>query len=160
MSAMQRSKGKRGELELAACLTLLTGVKWWRTAQRCGTHQGDVECLGAGVHVECKRMRAGLRRLGIALERNGATMALGSELIACPLEELFTSLASPFTGTATACTIPARLKYAMRQAERDRSPRATPLVCAREDHGIWYACWLSRDTNALRHALFEAMARA
>lgn len=156
-----RDKGKRGELELAAALTLLTGAIWRRTAQRCGLHKGDVEADNCTVHVECKRYKDGLARALKALDKAQAAALVTPNAIICRLDKLGAALGPVARGsTVHALRTPSLLHLALIQAERDRHSTYVPFVCAREDHGPWMACWSPRDTEQLRKRMGELMAKA
>ena len=159
MSASQREKGKRGELELAAALTILTGVAWRRTAQRCGTHTGDVEADGVPVHVECKRYRSGLSLIVARMHKREALLCITPNAWVCRLDHLGACLRGPFRGAVCSATrSPALLHDALIQAERDRRTECVSLVCAREDMGPWLCSWSPRDTQLLRDRLLPLLA--
>lgn len=161
MSASQREKGKRGELELAAALTLLTGVAWRRTAQRCGTHTGDVEADRVPVHVECKRYRAGLSLIVARMHKAEAVLCYTPNAWVCRMEHMPLALAGPFRSQLCHATrTPALLHDALIQAEKDRDAPNVSLVCAREDQGPWLCAWSPRDTQMLRDRLLPLMASA
>lgn len=159
MSASQRTKGKRGELELAAALTLLTGVAWKRTAQRCGLHTGDVEADGVPVHVECKRYRAGLSLIIARMAKAEAVLCITPNALVCRMEHMAQALHGPFRGAVThASRTPVLLHDALIQAERDRHKASVALVCAREDHGPWLCAWSPRDTQLVRDRIAPLLA--
>ena len=140
MSINSRTKGKRGELELAAELSRITGRQWRRAQQRKGTATADVECDGTRLHVECKRVRAGLARLLPILDRVPvhAACVLGNRPA-----WLFPMASPPESSRGEQIRptcVPAIFGKALAQAERDAAPECIPLVCVRQDRGAWIAC--------------------
>ena len=148
-----RTKGKRGELDLAAALTAITGRAWRRAQQRKGTATADVECDGTRLHVECKRVKAGLSRLLPWMERvhGHATCVLANRPawlfpLASPPESNY---GTPIRSTC----VPAIFGKALAQAERDAAPGFVPLVCVRQDRGAWIACCRPEHLDAVRKEL-------
>jgi hypothetical protein len=59
-----KQKGKRGELELVKRLKdILPGKPWRRSQQFCGAN-GDADVVGVkDLHIECKRVEAGTKKV-------------------------------------------------------------------------------------------------
>lgn len=156
MSINSRTKGRRGESQLAAALTVLTGRTWRRTAQRRGTATADVEADGVALHVECKRINGGLQRLHLFAQSH--PLILLGDLWCCELHRLHKALTIDVTH-APETRAPSLIVDAMKQANRDRLLSHVPLVCARQDGHGWLACWQWSDDDALREVM-EPLLRA
>lgn len=142
-----RAKGKRGELELAECLTTLTGRVWRRTQQRRGDSVGDVCTDTMPVHVECKRWASGLAGVYEAIE--GRSQVHVDEWVCCRLTALPTAVDEvvPFPAIVNA---PALLAAAMRQAVRDAPDDHVPIVCVRTNHHEWLVLWRWCQTDRMQ----------
>ena len=152
MSINSRTKGKRGELELAAELARITGREWRRAQQRKGTATADVECDGTRLHVECKRVKAGLSRMLPWIGRDQCiSTAIGlTVFVVFPLRRP-PDAARCFPVRPT--KLPAIFRAALAQAQRDRGDGMTPLVCVRQDRGEWFAACRVDDLDAVRTEL-------
>lgn len=153
MSINSRTKGKRGELELAAALTAITGRAWRRAQQRKGTATADVECDGTRLHVECKRVKAGLARMLPWFQRHDcfATAVGLTVFVVFPLRLRPPDSARCFPVKPT--MLPAIFRSALAQAQRDRGDGMVPLVCVRQDRGEWYAACRVDDLDTIRKEL-------
>lgn len=153
MSINSRTKGKRGELELAAELSRITGRQWRRAQQRRGTATADVECDGTRLHVECKRVKAGLARMLPWMERDQCiSTAIGlTVFVVFPLRLRPPDAARCFPVRPT--KLPAIFRAALAQAQRDRGDGMTPLVCVRQDRGEWFAACRVDDLDMIRKEL-------
>ena len=153
MSINSRAKGSAGERELAAALSALTGRQWRRSQQRRGTATADVECDGTRLHVECKRVKAGLARMLPWIGRDQCiSTAVGlTVFVVFPLRLRPPDSARCFPVKPT--MLPAIFRSALAQAQRDRADGMTPLVCVRQDRGEWYAACRVDDLDAVRKEL-------
>lgn len=152
MPVNSRSKGKRGELQLAAALTALTGRTWRRSQQRRGTATADVECDGTRLHVECKRVAAGLARLRSAINvAEVVAVAAGDSLFI--VGELSRIHDWGWPSLVRSTILPRIVRTALAQAERDRNAETIPLVCVREDRGGWFVCCRADQLAAVRAEL-------
>ena len=153
MSNHSRTKGKRGESELAAALTAITGREWRRAQQRKGTATADVECDGTRLHVECKRVKTGLSRLLPWIGRDQCiSTAVGlTVFVVFPLRLRPPDSARCFPVKPT--MLPAIFRSALAQAQRDRADSMVPLVCVRQDRGEWFAACRIDDLDTIRKEL-------
>ena len=142
-----RAKGKRGELELAECLTTLTGRVWRRTQQRRGDSVGDVCTDTMPVHVECKRWASGLAGVYEAIE--GRSRVHLGIWVCCRLANL-PSAVDEVVPFPVVVNTPALLAAAMRQAVRDAPDDHVPIVCVRTNHHEWLVLWRWHETGRMR----------
>lgn len=146
MSHNNRARGRRAELALRDAMNRLTTVPWHTTAQRSGKHTGDVASDGVPIHFEVKARVARLQNAYAALVLGPF---VGDGLVCCPLERLLEWRAVDARGG----NVPATLKKAMRQAERDRNPDCAVLVAAKLDGWPWIACYRESEESRLMEIL-------
>jgi hypothetical protein len=142
-----RNKGKRGELEAAFLMSVLTGKTWTRTAQHCGKGKADIECADFPVHVECKRYAAGLTWVQRRAERS--RLCLAGNLYYAKAEALGALMDQTETGDVSPRA--RGLERWMEQAVRDCEGKV-PLLLCRQDNGIWLMAWRYEDDDRLQKA--------
>jgi len=154
MNVNSRTKGKVGELEACRALEGVTTLQWERTAQRWGAATADLwtpEKPNLGVHVEVKRYADKLA-MPTRLADKHRLVQTGDDLFFCRLQALRQNLIEalpPYFHRTTHNTIAGF----MRQAARDKTELAVPLVVMRQDHAEWLCVWRYQDDDLLRDRL-------
>lgn len=151
-----RAKGIKGELNAAAFMEDITGIKWERSAQRWGKGRADLFCPSRPfltLHVEVKNMQGSYRRLINAAQNYGLTLTQDDIYVAeaqlLPL--ILRGDISPTWDKAQ----PARHKHMRSIIDKAVSDAGenVPLLLFRENYSPWCAAWRYEDDDRLIEVL-------
>lgn len=159
MSAKSRRKGKNGELEAAMVMSIITGTKWIRTAQRNGKNKADVEPEppnSSSLHVEVKRYQGGLEWWTRRVRAKPKTVFLSEQqgIYFCGITAIGNAVMQDGR-IESACT-QRTVAHWLAQAYRDAAQGCVPMVLCRQDDAPWIIAWRHQDDDILMAALIES----
>lgn len=159
MSAKSRRKGKNGELEAALVMSVLTGTKWIRTAQRHGKATADIEPLPPAtskVHVEVKRYQGGLEWWSRRVKERPSALFIDDiqGLFFCAITAIFVAVRQDTL--AYKAPTQRSVKRWLDKAYSDRLEGTVPMILCRQDDSPWIIAWRVSDDDELMEALKES----
>jgi len=159
MSAKSRRKGKNGELEAAMVMSVLTGTKWIRSAQRHGKATADVmpePPNQSALHVEVKRYKGGLewwtRR--VAMHPRQVFLSEKQGIYFCGISGISNAVMQDGI-IVKACT-QRTMTHWLTKAASDAAIGTVPMVLCRQDDSPWIIAWRFDDDDRLMAALLES----
>ena len=159
MSAKSRRKGKNGELEAALVMSVLTGTKWIRTAQRDGKAKADIEPLPptqTKVHVEVKRYQGGLEWWSRRVKDKPQALFIDEVqgLFFCAITAVFNAVRQDTL--AYKAPTQRSVKRWLDKATDDCLEGMVPMILCRQDESPWIIAWRVSDDDELMEALKES----